>query len=74
MIKAIRRECLDWLIILGERHLTLMSWQYPDHYNRRWPHLAPPCSRPPRSRHTEPAPSSAVEPEGRLIDEYARAA
>ena len=36
-----RRECLDWLIILGERHLVQVLREYFDHYNRARPHRAP---------------------------------
>jgi len=38
LIGTLRRECLDWLISLGEQHLrqTLQSWSA--HYNRGRPH------------------------------------
>ena len=51
MIKTLRHEALDWLLIFGERHLQLVLRQYIDHYNRPRPHLAldlqPPSRRPP---------------------------
>ncbi len=40
MIKTLRHEALDWLLIFGERHLQLVLRQYIDHYNQQRPHLA----------------------------------
>lgn len=37
-VGSVRRECLDWLIILGRRHLELVLSEYADHYNRARPH------------------------------------
>jgi len=37
---SLRRECLDWLIILGERHLVQVLREYFDHYNRARAHPA----------------------------------
>jgi putative transposase len=37
---SLRRECLDWLIILGELHLVQVLHEYLDHYNRPG-HIAP---------------------------------
>lgn len=43
-----RRECLDWLIILGRRHLERVLGEFVDHYNHARPHrglqLRPPNS------------------------------
>ena len=33
-----RRECLDWLIIRGRRHLENVLEEYVDHYNSERPH------------------------------------
>jgi transposase InsO family protein len=33
-----RRECLDQMLIAGERHLRLVLGQYADHYNTHRPH------------------------------------
>ena len=38
VIGTIRRECLDHLIILNERHLRRVLGVYVEHYNRRRPH------------------------------------
>ena len=50
VIGTIRRECLDWLIPISERHLrsTLESWV--EHYNRGRPHssLGPGVPDPPQ--------------------------
>jgi putative transposase len=40
LLGSLRRECLDWLIILGERHLVQVLREYFDHYNRARPHRA----------------------------------
>ena len=44
-----RRECLDWLIVGGQRHLGQLLDEYVDHYNNERPHrglqLHPPNGR-----------------------------
>src|SRR6266540_1095480 len=37
-VGSVGRECLDWLIILGRRHLERVLTEYADHYNRARPH------------------------------------
>jgi len=37
-VESVRRECLDWLIILGRGHLERVLGEYVDHYNRDRPH------------------------------------
>ncbi len=37
-VGTVRRECLDHLLILGERHATAVLADYVDHYNSRRPH------------------------------------
>ena len=34
MIETMRAECLDWMLILGQRHLDRTLRTYADHYNR----------------------------------------
>jgi putative transposase len=45
-VGTVRRECLDWLLITGRRHLERALHVYIDHYNSHRPHrscdLAPP--------------------------------
>jgi len=40
-IASARRECLDRILITGERHLRLALSEYADHYNTRRPHRTP---------------------------------
>jgi putative transposase len=37
-VRTVRRECLDWLLILSRRHLQHLLTTYVDHYNRHRPH------------------------------------
>jgi putative transposase len=39
-VGTVRRECLDWLLILGRRHLERVLEEYVDHYNAARPHQA----------------------------------
>jgi transposase InsO family protein len=55
---TVRRECLDWLLIGGERHLRHVLREYADHYNTRRPHRALRLRPPlwfPRPRASPPA-------------------
>ena len=40
LIKTTRRECLDLLVIAGERHLARVLTEFFDHYNHARPHRA----------------------------------
>jgi putative transposase len=40
LIGTIRRECLDWLIALNERHLRVVLKEWVTHYNRGRPHAS----------------------------------
>ena len=46
VIETVRAECLDWTLVLGQRHLDRTLRAYATHYNRGRPHrslgLAPP--------------------------------
>jgi putative transposase len=37
-VGSVRRECLDWLLILGRRHLERVLRTYTTHYNEHRPH------------------------------------
>jgi transposase len=37
-VRTVRRECLDWMIIAGRRHLEKVLAEYVDHYNAKRPH------------------------------------
>ena len=40
LIGTIRRECLDWLIVLNERHLRAILREWVAHYNQGRPHAS----------------------------------
>jgi putative transposase len=46
-VGTVRRECLDWLLILNRRHLEQVLHVFVDHYNSHRPHrsldLVPPA-------------------------------
>ena len=74
---TLRRECLDHLLILGERHLRRILAEYARHYSEHRPHQSR-GQRPPLHE-----PGQAVDMTGRitrsqavygLINEYRRAA
>ena len=74
VLGTLRRECLDWLIVVGERHLTRVLSEYFEHYNRGRPHRALDLC-PPRPG-LGPGTGEIVRTERLhgLINEYARAA
>lgn len=74
---TLRRECLDHVLILGERHLRKVVARYARHCNGHRPHQAlqqetPPC-RPSRILGIT-ARTERREVPGGLISEYRRAA
>ncbi len=76
-VRTVRGECLDWLLILGRRHLARVLRIYLAHYNNERPHrglaLLPPESP---DAAAQPA-AGAIERRDRLgglIHEYHRAA
>lgn len=73
-VESVRRECLDWLIILGRGHLERVLAEYVDHYNQARPHrglrLEPPSGETDRA-----SPIGAINCRARrggLIHEYSR--
>src|SRR5271168_4483658 len=40
LIGSIRRECIDHVVVLGERHLRHVLLSYKDYYNATRPHLS----------------------------------
>jgi len=77
-VGSARRECLDRMLITGERHLRLVLGEYASHYNSHRPH---------RSLHQEPPAGHAHPPAevthmrvlcrdrlGGLIHEYSQVA
>ena len=74
-VRTVRAECLDWLLILGRRHLEQVLHGYTTHCNRERPHyglaLLTPTSEHHRSAyHRDRAPRSTRG----LIHEYYRVA
>ena len=39
-VRTVRHECLDWLLIVGERHLERVLDEYAEHYNAARRHRA----------------------------------
>ena len=77
-IASARRECLDRMLITGERHLRLVLGEYVDHYNAHRPHRAL-QQNPPAGRPRPPAPGADIrvlrrDRLGGLIHEYAQVA
>jgi putative transposase len=73
-VRTVRYECLDWLLIVNQRHLERVLQTYFEHYNSERPHRAL------EFRSPTPAPRPAIGPIARrdrlggLIHEYRRAA
>jgi putative transposase len=53
-IASARRECLDRILVTGERHLRMVLDEYADHYNGHRPH---------RSLHQKPPPGARIRPQ-----------
>ena len=76
-VGTLRRECLDHLLILGERHLRNVLAEYMRHYNGHRPHQAlhqrPPLREPGHAVDVT-AQIERAQAVGGLISEYRRAA
>jgi putative transposase len=75
-ISSARRECLDRMLITGERHLRLVLSEYIEHYNVHRPHRTL-CQSPPAGRERSPVMDLNVRVLGRdrlggLIHEYSQ--
>ncbi len=80
-IGTLRRECLDRVLIVGQRHLVTVLSAYVSHYNGHRPHRSlnqrPPDATTSCTDLTDVPPGTRVELEeilGGLINEYQRAA
>ena len=76
-VSSVRCECLDWLLILGPRHLAAILAEYVEHYNGHRPHRSLEL-QPPRGPTVLPAVTGGqvVRRTGvhGLINEYSRQA
>jgi putative transposase len=77
-VGTLRRECLDHVLILGERHLRKVLAEYARHYNSHRPHQSL-QQRPPRRETAHAAMDITAQIErrrliGGLISEHRRAA
>jgi putative transposase len=77
-VRTVRAECLDWMLILGRRHLDQVLRVYADHYNRQRPHralaLAAPLPQIPGPTPVDPHEVRRRDVLSGLIHEYHRAA
>ena len=78
---TVRRECLDWMLTVGRRHLERVLHLYIDHYNTHRPHRGFDLSPPQPSSHARPHEASLSQRRlrrrdrlGGLIHEYTLAA
>jgi putative transposase len=74
-VRTVRTECLDWMLVLGRRHLERLLRAYTAHYNEARPHrgldLKMPEPRPdPLRRPTDGARVRRHDVLGGLIHEY----
>jgi putative transposase len=77
-VGSARRECLDRMLITGERHLRVVLGEYADHYNSHRPHRSL-RQEPPAGRAHPPAEATGMrvlrrDRLGGLIHEYAQVA
>ena len=76
-VRTVRGECLDWILILGRRHLERALRIYTTHYNRERPHRALALLSPESVDTASPHIAGEIERRDRLgglIHEYHRAA
>jgi putative transposase len=68
-IGTIRRECLDWMIPMSERHLRSILREWVAHYNGGRPHsaLGPAVPGPPAVPSPPPGSACAPKPESRRL-------
>jgi transposase InsO family protein len=75
-VRTVRAECLDWLRIIGRRHLETVLRIYTAHYNRERPHRGL-ALLPPDPNADQPPNGGEIKRRDRLgglIHEYHRAA
>jgi putative transposase len=76
-VRTVRAECVEWLLILGRRHLERTLRIYTTHYNRERPHRALALLPPDPAVAANPPLAGEIERHARLgglIHEYHRIA
>jgi putative transposase len=76
-VRTARTECLDWLLILGQRQLDCVLRAYVDHYNTERPHRALGRQPPIALQPSTPPPQATIQRRDRLgglLHEYHLAA
>ncbi|MCL5736136.1 MAG: integrase core domain-containing protein [Actinobacteria bacterium] len=75
-VRTVRRECLDHVLVLGERHLDRVLAEYVRHYNKERPHrgLALQTPEPKLTSHSAGGDVVRTSRLGGLINEYQRRA
>ena len=77
-VRTARTECLDWMLILGPRHLDRALRIYVEHYNTQRPHRAlgrcPPLATQPPAPATPHVTLERRDQLGGLLHEYHLAA
>ena len=61
-VRTAREECLDWLLILGPRHLERVLASFVEHYNHQRPHRGL-ARRPPVPLEPQPLPTTGTSNE-----------
>ena len=72
-VRTVRRECLDWTLVLGRRHLEETLTEYIRHYNEHRPHRGLGLEAPVPGHTTVASPLANIARRsvlGRLIHEY----
>jgi putative transposase len=76
-VRTVRTECLDWLLIVGRRHLERVLSTYVAHYNDERPHRGLTLLTPDSTNNDAQPGHGEIERRDRLaglIHEYHRAA
>ena len=76
-VRTVRAECLDWLLIIGRRHLETVLHTYTAHYNGERPHRALALLSPDSTKADPPPSDGEIKRRdrlGALIHEYHRSA
>src|SRR6266498_5409107 len=77
LVRTVRAECLDWLLIVNRRHLERVLRVFADHYNTDRPHRALNLQPPQRAKPPPPPAIGEIRRRDRLgglIHEYYRSA